>query len=91
VIKTDTTPSAGDNSSHVNGGQLLALIERIEQVEVEIADLNEGKKEIYKEARGNGFDAKIIKKLVGRRRMAPDKRAEEDALMELYSAALGEA
>lgn len=80
--------SAGSNG--IAGDQLRALVERIEHVDLEIRDLNEGKKEIYAEARGNGFDAKIVKKVVALRRMDRDKRREESEILELYLHALGE-
>jgi uncharacterized protein (UPF0335 family) len=80
--------SAGSNG--IAGDQLRAVVERIEHVEAEIRDLNDGKKEIYAEARGNGFDAKIVKKVVALRRMDRDKRREESEILELYLHALGE-
>lgn len=83
-----TGPDAG--SDDINSGHLRAYIERIERVEAEIADLNQDKKEIYKEARGNGFDPKIIKKVVGIRRIDPEKRVEEETLVDLYLAAIRE-
>lgn len=83
-----TEPEA--SSAEINSGHLRSYIERIERVESEIANHNIDKREIYKEARANGFEAKIIKKIVARRRIDPDKRAEEETLIDLYLAALGE-
>lgn len=78
------------HNSEVNAGQLRALVERIETVEASIKELNDDKKEIYQEARGNGFDARIIKKVVALRRMDRDKRIEEQTILDLYCSALGE-
>ena len=81
-------PKAGHNSS-VSGDNLRAYIERIERLESEVRDLNEDKKEIYAEARGNGYDAKIIRKIVSMRRMDKAKRDEEQAILDIYMNALG--
>ena len=81
----------GHNSdAALNAPHLRAFVERIERVESEIADLNGDKSEIYKEAKGNGFQPKIIRKVVARRRMDRDKRIEEDTILDLYLSALGE-
>lgn len=68
---------------------LRSIVQRIEQVESEIADKNDDKKEIYAEARAHGFDTKIIKKIVAMRRKDHAERKEEEAIMELYLEALG--
>jgi uncharacterized protein (UPF0335 family) len=69
--------------------QLRAFIERIERMEEEIRACNTDKKEIYAEAKGNGFDVKTIKKIVSIRRQDPNEVMEQDALLELYMSALG--
>ena len=71
-----------------HNGQLRALVERIERLEAEIAELNSDKSDIYKEAKSNGFDAKIIRKVVAARRKDPSDRQEEEALFDAYMAAL---
>ena len=78
------------NVEHVSSGQLRAFVERIERLEEEGRALADDKKEVYAEARGNGFDAKIIKRVVALRRMDRDKRIEEETILDLYLAALGE-
>lgn len=75
-------------SNGVNGGQLLAFIERIEREESEKQNIADGIKEIYLEARGVGYDAKIIKKLVALRKKSADARAEEAELLRLYGDAI---
>ena len=79
----------GHNSSTVNAGQLLAYVERIERVNESITELNTDKKEIYGEAKANGWDAKILKKVVAIRAQDIDKRQEEEAILDLYLSALG--
>lgn len=69
--------------------QLRAYIDRVERMEEEKAAIAEDIKEIYAEARGNGFDVMILKKIVSIRKMDPNKRAEQTALLELYMSALG--
>jgi len=68
---------------------LRAFIERIERVEEEIAELNSDKRDIYAEAKGSGFDVPTIKKVVRLRKLDSNERAEADALLDTYMAALG--
>jgi uncharacterized protein (UPF0335 family) len=77
------------NTESVAADQLKAFIERIERVEEEIQDLNGDKRDIYAEAKGNGFCTKTIKKIVALRRKDFAVRQEEDALLETYMSALG--
>lgn len=81
--------SGGDNSSTVAADQLRAFIERVENVEEEIADLASDRKEIYAEAKGNGFDTKILRKIVALRKQDAKDRKEQNALLQLYGEALG--
>ena len=74
----------------IAGGRILSLIERIEHLEEEIKALTEGKKEIFAEAKGEGFDVKIIRKVVRLRKQDTAKRQEEEALLDLYLSAIGE-
>lgn len=69
--------------------QLRAFIERIERMEEEKDAITEDIKEIYAEAKGNGFDTKILRKIVTIRRMDEHERLEQEALLELYMSALG--
>lgn len=70
--------------------QLKSMVERIERLNEEIDGLNGDKKEVYAEAKGHGFDTKIIKKLVAKRKKDPGQQEEEDSLLELYESALKE-
>lgn len=73
----------------VTAEQLRQFIERIERVEDEMAEIKEGRKEIYNEAKANGYDTKTIRTIVKLRRMDKDKRDEAEALLETYRSALG--
>lgn len=69
--------------------QLRAFIERIEHVETEISEYKIDLKEIYSEAKGNGFDTAILRQIVKIRKMDANERLENEALLELYMSALG--
>jgi uncharacterized protein (UPF0335 family) len=73
----------------VNGSHLRAFVERIENLEAEISTMNDDKKEVYSEAKGTGFDTKIIKRIVALRRLDKAKRDEEAEILDLYMTALG--
>lgn len=70
------------------GQQLKSLIERVERLEAEKAALTADIGEVYKEAKGHGFDTKIMRKAVARRKLSKDQRDEQDALLDLYLSAL---
>jgi uncharacterized protein (UPF0335 family) len=70
--------------------QLKTILERIERLEEDKAAVMADLKEVYAEAKGNGFDVKIIRKVVRIRKMDRAKRQEEDALVDLYLSAIGE-
>jgi uncharacterized protein (UPF0335 family) len=72
----------------VPGNQLRAIVERIEQVEDEIKDLNEAKKEIYAEAKSNGFDVKVLREVVRLRKQDQKERDEQETLLDVYMQAL---
>ena len=69
--------------------QLRAFIERIERMEEEKAAIAADIKEIYAEAKGNGFDTKTLRKIVNIRKIDVSERAESEALLETYMRALG--
>ena len=73
-----------------DNGHLRVSVERIERMDEDIASLNADKSEIFKEARGEGFDVKALRIVLRRRRMDPEKRAEIDSLVDLYQSSLGE-
>ena len=71
-------------------GQLKSIIERIERLEQEKAEVAEQIKEVFAEAKGNGFDTKILRKVVRIRKQDRAKRMEEEAILDLYLSAIGE-
>ena len=73
----------------VGGERLRSFIERIERLEEEKAHLAEDIKETYAEAKGVGFDAKTIRKIVSLRKMDGEKRRESEELLDLYKSAIG--
>jgi uncharacterized protein (UPF0335 family) len=73
----------------IGGEQLKSLIERIERLEEERRALAEDIKEVYAEARGNGFEPKIMRQIVRIRRRDQDDLDEEETLLTLYKRAIG--
>ena len=76
-------------TNSVAGEELKAFIERIERLEEEKAALAGDLRDVYSEAKANGFDTKIMRKIVSLRRKDHAERQEEEAIMELYLDALG--
>ena len=70
-------------------GQLKSLIERIERLEEEKAALTADIREVYAEAKGHGFDAKIMRQVVRLRKLDRADLQEQEAILELYMGALG--
>jgi uncharacterized protein (UPF0335 family) len=75
----------------VSGDQLRTIIERIEHIDEEIKELNEGKREIFQEAKSNGFDVKVIREIVRLRKQDQKEREERESLLEVYLRAIKEA
>jgi uncharacterized protein (UPF0335 family) len=69
--------------------QLKSIVERVERLEEEKTALSGDIREVYAEAKGNGFDAKIVRQVVRLRKMDSTEREERDALLDLYMSALG--
>ena len=70
-------------------GKLKSLVERIERLEEDKAAVASDLKEVYAEAKGEGFDTKVLRKVVRIRGLDSARRAEEEALIDLYIAAIG--
>ena len=68
---------------------LRSFVERIERLEEEKKNLADDIKEVYAEAKGNGFDVKILRKIIAMRKMEDHDRQEQEALIDLYAHALG--
>ncbi|MGF1456487.1 MAG: DUF2312 domain-containing protein [Alphaproteobacteria bacterium] len=73
----------------VSSGQLKSIIERIERLEEEKAAIASDIKDIYAEAKANGFDAKILRQVIKIRKMDKHERDEQESLLDVYLAALG--
>ena len=80
--------SHGDILNQAAQGQLKSIIERIERLEQEKSEIAEQIKEVFAEAKGNGFDTKILRKVVRIRKQDRAKRLEEEAILDLYREAL---
>lgn len=76
-------------SKPITPSQLKSIIERIERIEEERRELGADIRDIYIEAKGNGFDTKILKLIVRLRRMAEADRAEQEELLDTYMSAIG--
>ena len=76
-------------SSTVAGAELRQFIERIERLEAEKSDIAEVQKETFAEAKGRGYDTKVIRKIIAIRKRDANDLAEEEAITEMYLAALG--
>lgn len=81
--------NSGDTSQTVAAGQLRAFIERIERLEEEKQTIADDIKEVYAECKGSGFDVKTVRQIVRDRKKDQAQREEEEAILELYRAALG--
>lgn len=79
----------GFSTTAVAADQLRSIIERIERLEDEKKEVAEQIKEVYAEAKGNGFDVKTLRKVVSLRKKKVEDREEEEAMLDLYLHALG--
>lgn len=81
--------AASDAAYNVTAAELRQFIERYEHLESEKKDIAEQQKEVMAEAKGRGYDTKAIRKLIALRKRDKDDIAEEEAVLEMYKAALG--
>tara|TARA_Y100001933_G_C18761167_1_gene464102 strand:+ start:303 stop:557 length:255 start_codon:yes stop_codon:yes gene_type:complete len=79
----------GDTTYRVTKDELKQFIERLERFEAEKKDITDQQKEVLAEAKGRGYDIKIIRKIMTLRRRDKSEVAEEEAILELYKEALG--
>ena len=73
----------------VTADELRQFIERFEQLEAEKKDVADQQKELMAEAKGRGYDTKVMRKVIALRKRKPDELAEEEAVLDVYKAALG--
>jgi uncharacterized protein (UPF0335 family) len=81
--------SDANDAYNVTADELRQFIERFEQLESEKKDVVEQQKELMAEAKGRGYDTKVMKKVIALRKRKPDEIAEEEAVLDMYKAALG--
>lgn len=74
---------------NVTADELRQFIERWEQLAAEKKDLEAQQKEVMAEAKGRGYDTKVMRKVIAQRKRKPDDIAEEEAIFDLYKSALG--
>jgi uncharacterized protein (UPF0335 family) len=72
----------------IPGGRIRSFVERIENLDTELAELNESKKEVFSEAKAEGFDVKILKEIIKLRKQDKDERDERDTLLDMYMRAM---
>src|SRR5512144_162678 len=78
-------PKEGTMSdTSIPGGRIRSCGERIENIDTEVQELNEQKKEVFAEAKGEGFDVKILKEIIKLRKQDQDERDERDTLLDMY-------
>jgi len=77
---TDTVGVAGD--------RIRSFVERVEQLDTELQEITEQKKEVFAEAKGEGFDVKVLKEIIKLRKQDPDERDEHDTLLDVYMRAM---
>jgi uncharacterized protein (UPF0335 family) len=75
----------------IPGDQLRTIVERIEHIDEEIKELNEGKREIFAEAKSNGFDVKILREVIRIRKKDKQELDEQETLLDLYMQAIDKA
>jgi uncharacterized protein (UPF0335 family) len=89
ILEKNMADDITETSQTVAAGQLRALIERIERLEEEKKTIADDIKEVFAEAKGTGFDTKAIRTIIRLRKKDQAERQEEDAILDLYMAALG--
>jgi uncharacterized protein (UPF0335 family) len=76
------------NTVGIPGDRICSFIERVEHIDEEIKALNEGKKEVFSEAKGEGFDVKVLREILRLRKQDKEDRDEQDSLLDLYLRAM---
>ena len=72
----------------IPGGKIRSFVERIENLDSELQELNEQKKEVFSEAKAEGFDVKILKEIIKVRKQDKEERDEREGLLDLYMRAM---
>jgi uncharacterized protein (UPF0335 family) len=77
-----------DTTTSVAGQELRQFIERFERLDAEKKDISDAQKEVMAEAKGRGYDTKVLRKIISIRKMDANDLAEEEAVLDMYKAAL---
>jgi uncharacterized protein (UPF0335 family) len=89
-MKDDPEFSAANDATYrVTADELRQFVERYERLEVEKKDIADQQKEVMAEAKGRGYDTKVLRKVIALRKKSTDEIAEEEAVLEMYKEALG--
>jgi uncharacterized protein (UPF0335 family) len=89
-MATTATAAAQDEVAHrFAKDQLKAIIERIERLEEEKKTISDDIRDVYAEAKGNGFDTKALRTIIRMRKQDANERAEQETILETYMQALG--
>ena len=89
MTDTDMTEDAAQSQYRVTAGELRQFIERFERLEAEKKDIADQQKEVMAEAKGRGYDVKVMRKVIALRKRDANDIAEEEAVLEMYKSALG--
>src|SRR5215204_1125971 len=76
------------DSVGIAGDRIRSFVERIEHLEAELQEINEQKKEVFSEAKGEGFDVKVLKEIIKLRKQDKEERDEHDSLLDVYMRAM---
>lgn len=79
----------GHNSGDATAAELKQFVERIERLDEEKSEIAEQIKEVFAEAKGRGYDTKVMRVILRQRKQDPNDIAEQEAVVELYKQALG--
>lgn len=83
-LKTTSTRTVGTTAD-----RLRSFIQRVERLEEDKKGIADDIKEVFSEAKGEGFDVKVLRKVIALRKKDPEEVAEEEELLELYMSAIG--
>lgn len=89
LARSEATPANEAPSTKFAKDQLKSIIERIERCEEEKKAMSDDIRDIYAEAKGNGYDVKALRTIVRMRKQDPNERAEAETILETYMQALG--
>ncbi|WP_156944001.1 DUF2312 domain-containing protein [Roseivivax isoporae] len=87
--ETDEDRAVSDKVYGAAANELRQFVERFERLEIEKKEIADQQKEVMAEAKARGYDTKVLRKVIALRKREPDDIAEEEAVLEMYKAALG--